>query len=48
MEKASEVARKLQEGGIVVAPRVNTIRVSPHFYNTEQEIDALLDRIKNI
>jgi len=47
MEKASEVARKLQEGGVVVAPRVNTLRVSPHFYNTEQEIDVLLDRIRN-
>jgi cysteine desulfurase/selenocysteine lyase len=47
MERATEVARKLQQRGVVVAPRVNTLRVSPHFYNTEHEIDVLLDRIKD-
>jgi len=45
IEKAAEVARKLQQSGVVVAPRVNTLRVSPHFYNTEKEIDILLDLI---
>jgi len=45
IEKAAEVARKLQQSGVVVAPRVDTLRVSPHFYNTKQEIDVLLDHI---
>jgi len=30
------------ENGIVVSQRGNLIRVSPHFYNTTEEIDRLL------
>jgi selenocysteine lyase/cysteine desulfurase len=45
VEGAQALARKLQQEGVVVAPRVNTLRVSPHFYNTEEEIDKLLERI---
>ena len=33
---------KLGKKGIVVSARANGIRVSPHFYNTEEEIDALM------
>ena len=36
------VAAKLLENGIVVSQRGNFIRVSPHFYNTAEEIDRLL------
>ena len=43
--QASLVAKRLEEEHIVVAPRVNTIRVSPHFYNTEEEIDLLLQKL---
>jgi cysteine desulfurase/selenocysteine lyase len=43
-QNAGNVARKLQEEGVVVAPRVNTLRVSPHFFNTETEIDILLEK----
>ncbi len=32
----------LQEYRTVVASRVGRIRVSPHFYNTEEEIDQLI------
>jgi selenocysteine lyase/cysteine desulfurase len=45
VDDAGKTARRLQEGGVMVAPRVNTLRVSPHFFNTEAEIDTLLDRI---
>lgn len=45
VEGAQTLARKLQQEGVVVAPRVNTLRVSPHFYNTEEEIDKLLEKI---
>lgn len=45
MENAGEASRRLQEEHIIVAPRVNTLRVSPHFYNTESEVDTLLSRI---
>jgi selenocysteine lyase/cysteine desulfurase len=45
VDGAVETARRLQEQRVVVAPRVNTLRVSPHFYNTEREIDILLEKI---
>jgi selenocysteine lyase/cysteine desulfurase len=43
--EAAQVAKKLQQERIVVAPRVNTLRVSPHFYNTEREIDVFLGKV---
>ncbi len=45
MDDAAEVSRKLQQEHITVAPRVNTLRVSPHFYNTEDEVDLFLEKI---
>lgn len=45
VDEAGKLARRLQEHGVIVAPRVNTLRVSPHFFNTEAEIDALLNAI---
>lgn len=35
--------RRCREQGIVVKPRSGRLRVSPHAYNTEVEIDRLLD-----
>jgi kynureninase len=46
--KPIATARKLMAKRIVVAARPNTIRVSPHFYNTEQEIDKFLRTLKTI
>ena len=43
---AAKVAQKMQSEGVIVAPRVNTLRVSPHFFNTENEIDAFLEKIE--
>ncbi len=34
-----------QEYRTIVASRVGRIRVSPHFYNTEEEIDQLIDHL---
>jgi len=45
LEGAGAVARKLLEQHIVVAPRVNMLRVSPHFYNTEEEIEGFLEKL---
>ena len=45
VEDAARVALRLQKEKVVVAPRVNTLRVSPHFYNKEQEIDILLEKV---
>lgn len=45
VDNAAQLARRLQQEHVIVAPRVNTLRISPHFYNTEDEIDALLEKI---
>jgi len=42
---AGKVAKRLMTEHVVVAPRVNALRVSPHFYNTETEIDQFLKKI---
>jgi selenocysteine lyase/cysteine desulfurase len=42
---AGTIAKRLLKEHVVVAPRVNTLRVSPHFYNREDEIDLLLEKV---
>lgn len=47
--KAEEkVAEELQNAGFVITWRKETIRVSPHYYNTDEDIDALLSELKKI
>jgi selenocysteine lyase/cysteine desulfurase len=46
--RPSQTARKLGVRKITVAARSGTIRVSPHFYNTEEEIDKFLRALKSI
>lgn len=41
-----EVVRNLRSKGIVVSARAHGIRVSPHFYNTETEIETLVDTLR--
>lgn len=44
--KPQRTVKKLAEKGIVVSARSHGIRVSPHFYNTEKEIDTLMQEIR--
>lgn len=44
--KPQKVTEKLGNKGIIVSAISNGIRVSPHFYNTEEEIDKLTSAIK--
>jgi len=46
MRNPQEVTRKLGARGIVVSARNHGIRVSPHFYNTEEEIEKLVKEIE--
>jgi cysteine desulfurase/selenocysteine lyase len=46
MSNAQKVVQRLASKGIVVSARAHGIRVSPHFYNTEEEIERLLKEIK--
>ena len=47
-----ELATKLRKRGVIVAPRQyqshSGIRVSPYFYNDEDDVDALLDAARKI
>jgi selenocysteine lyase/cysteine desulfurase len=48
IDKPQEIARRLARKDIIVSARAHGIRVSPHFYNTKEEIDKLIEEIKNI
>jgi selenocysteine lyase/cysteine desulfurase len=46
INRPQKLVEKLEKKGIVVSVRANGIRVSPHYYNTEEEIDALTKETK--
>jgi len=46
VDKPQEVVEKLKNKKIVVSARAHGLRVSPHFYNSEEEIDRLMEEIK--
>jgi len=39
------VAKRLLEHGVAVSVRSGGLRISPHFYNTENEIDKLVSEL---
>jgi selenocysteine lyase/cysteine desulfurase len=45
-EKPKEIVKSLRDEGIIISARSNGLRVSPHFYNTEAEIDKLAEKMK--
>jgi cysteine desulfurase/selenocysteine lyase len=47
IDKPKEVVQSLNRKGIIVSARAHGLRVSPHFYNTEEEIDKFVEEIKN-
>jgi selenocysteine lyase/cysteine desulfurase len=42
---AAELAERLRAADVIVSPRGDVIRVSPHFYNTKEDIQRLLDAL---
>lgn len=46
VKRPQKVTRELASKGIIVSTRANGIRVSPHFYNTEEEIERLVKEIE--
>lgn len=40
--------RRLEEQGIVCAPREGLLRFSPHFYNDDAEVDQVLDALRGL
>lgn len=43
----TDFVRKLREDGIVISSRGGWLRASPHFYNTFDEIDRFVDRLRS-
>ncbi len=43
--RVDELLKRLESMKIIVAPRGGGLRVSPNFYNTEEEITALVDAV---
>src|SRR6185295_9121251 len=39
----ANLSRQLRAKNIITAPRVKRLRIAPHFYNTRDEIDTLID-----
>lgn len=46
-ENPAEKVENLQRKNIAVSARMNGIRVSPHFYNTEEELEKLIAELKS-
>jgi cysteine desulfurase/selenocysteine lyase len=46
IDKPKRRVKRLSRKGIIVSARAHGIRVSPHFYNTEEEIDQLVKELK--
>jgi len=44
--KPLKLVKRLRKQEIVVSARAQGIRVSPHYYNTEEEIDTLMEEVK--
>jgi cysteine desulfurase/selenocysteine lyase len=45
---ARATAKKLEERGIIVAPREGAVRFSPHFYNDEAQVAQILEAIDSV
>jgi selenocysteine lyase/cysteine desulfurase len=43
-----EMEKALEKKGIIVSARSKGIRVSPHFYNTERELDRLVEEARKL
>ncbi|MHA1302869.1 MAG: aminotransferase class V-fold PLP-dependent enzyme [Candidatus Heimdallarchaeaceae archaeon] len=46
VDNSIEIASKLFQKGIVVSSRFGGLRISPHFYNTQEDLDALIAELK--
>lgn len=47
-KRPQRIADMLRAKNIIICARADGLRVSPHFYNTEDEIDRLMEEIKRL
>jgi selenocysteine lyase/cysteine desulfurase len=43
-----DVVKSLAASGVSVSSRVGGVRISPHFYNTEEEVEIFLEKMKKL
>ncbi|MGD8779454.1 MAG: aminotransferase class V-fold PLP-dependent enzyme [Ignavibacteria bacterium] len=48
IQNPNEVEEKLKDKNIICTVREGILRFSPHFYNTKEEIDVVIDKLKTI
>lgn len=48
IKNAKEIVKKLRKSLIIVSCRNNGIRVAPHFYNTEEELEKMMSYVHKI
>ncbi len=48
VENADEIETALKKEGYVVSARRDVIRIAPHVYNTKEDIEQALDRLKEL
>jgi cysteine desulfurase/selenocysteine lyase len=47
-QKPESLVKRLQEHGIIISVRGGGLRISPHLYNTEGEVDKLLSELNTL
>jgi selenocysteine lyase/cysteine desulfurase len=47
-ERANQIFETLQKENVIAAVREGVVRISPHFYNTKEEIDRVVSILKRI
>lgn len=48
LKNGNEICKKLRKENIITSFRAGGLRVSPHFYNTREEIDLLIEKLKKL
>ena len=41
----SDIAKTLQQAKIIVSPRNDRLRIAPHFFNNEEDIERLVEHL---
>jgi len=45
-ENPGDIVKELAKDGIIVSSRIGGVRISPHYYNKEEEVETFLERFR--
>jgi len=48
LKNGNEICKKLKEEKVITSFRAGGLRVSPHFYNTKEEIDLFIEKLQKL